>query len=134
MLHLQVYIERADDGSYSAYIPNSPLNYGINGVGDSAKEAIDDFNSTYTAMKDFHKKKGIAFMEATFSFNYDVASFLSYYSKILSLAGLERLTGINQGQLSHYVNGHRKPGKKTAEKIEKKLHEFANDLHQIKFV
>ncbi len=53
---------------------------------------------------------------------------------ILSLAGLHRLTGINQGQLSHYVTGHRKPSPKTILKIENSLHNFAKEISQIHFV
>lgn len=69
-----------------------------------------------------------------FEFKYDVPSFLEYYSSILSFAGLERLTGVNQGQLSHYVTGHRKPSPKTVEKIERSLHQFANEISQVHFI
>lgn len=61
-------------------------------------------------------------------------SFLKYYSKVLSLAGLERLTGVDQGQLSHYITGHRKPSQRTKDKIEKALHDFAKELSQVEFV
>ena len=52
---------------------------------------------------------------AEFEFNYDVASFLSITHR-LTLAGLSRITGVSQGQLSHYVTGHRKPSARTVEK------------------
>lgn len=47
---------------------------------------------------------------------------------------MERLTGVNQGQLSHYVTGRRKPSKRTIEKIESKLHEFEKELYQVEFI
>jgi len=50
------------------------------------------------------------------------------------LAGLGRLTGIAQGQLSHYVTGRRKPSQKTVQKIEKSLHKFAGELSQVQLV
>jgi transcriptional regulator with XRE-family HTH domain len=53
---------------------------------------------------------------------------------VLSLAGLGRLTGVAQGQLSHYVTGRRKPSPKTVKKIEKSLHEFADEIKQIQFI
>ena len=134
MKKVKAFIERSDDGMYSVYIADNPLNYGIHGTGKTAGEAIDDFRSAYTAMKAFHDSKGKKFVAADFNFSYDLPSFLSYYGKVLSLSGLERLTGVNQGQLSHYVTGRRKPSKKTTEKIERKLHEFADDLHQLKFI
>jgi len=49
------------------------------------------------------------FQECEFVFEYDVASFLNYYSHLLTLSGLERITGINQRQLGHYVQGRTRP-------------------------
>lgn len=124
------FIERGENGIYSIYIDlnDNTLNYGVHGAGETVKEAITDFELSYNDLKNIHKEMNKEFVEAEFDFRYDVASFLQYYSKIISLAGLERLTGVNQGQLSHYVNGHRKPSKKTTEKIQNKLHEFGKEL------
>jgi hypothetical protein len=84
-------------------------------------------------MKLIYAEENKKFVEAYFSYVYDVASFLAYYGGKLSLAGLEKITGINQGQLSHYVTGRRKPSKNTVLKIEAKLKEFAQDLNQVQF-
>ena len=70
----------------------------------------------YDEIKKICIEEGKSTHDLVFDFKFDVASFLEHYSKILSLAGLERLTGINQGQLSHYVTGRRKPSHKTVEK------------------
>ena len=51
----------------------------------------------------------------------------------MTLAGLEKITVINQGQLSHYVTVRRKPGKKTVEKIEQNLHQFTDELKEVGF-
>jgi hypothetical protein len=133
---VKAFIERGNDGTYSVYVDleNNTLNYGIHGDGDSAKEAVEDFISGYEEMKEFYRQKGKEFVEAKFTYVYDTASFLAYYSKVLSLAGLQRITGVNQGQLSHYVTGHRKPSPKTVEKIEKSLHAFAEEISQVHFV
>jgi len=136
MKKVKAFIERGNDGTYSVYIDleNSDLNYGIHGNGKTVKEAILDFNNAYESMKEFYNEKRKDFIDATFEFQYDVPSFLSYYSNILSLAGMERLTGVNQGQLSHYVTGRRNPSKQTIEKIEKKLHEFGHELSQVALI
>jgi len=42
-------------------------------VGESAKEAIDDFISAYETMQEFYHKKGKKFVEAKFDFQYDLA-------------------------------------------------------------
>jgi len=49
------------------------------------------------------------------------------------LAGLERLTGVNQGQLSHYLTGKRKPSAKTTQKIQRHLHAFGKELQHLEF-
>lgn len=67
-------------------------------------------------------------------YKFDMPSFLKYYSKVLSLAGLERLTGVNQGQLSHYITGRRNPSEKTKKRIIKALHNFADEISQVEFV
>jgi len=136
MKTVKTFIERGNDGGYSVYVDlkDKTLNYGIHGTGKTAKEAVNDFISSYEAMKEFHNKKNKEFTEANFEFVYDIASLLSYYSNVLSLAGLHRLTGINQAQLSQYVIGYRKPGPKTVKKIETSLHTFAKELSQVQFI
>ena len=134
MKNIKAFIERGEEGNFSVYIKNNTtLNYGIHGTGKTTKEAVVDFVSSYQSMKKFHDKIGKKFVEAEFDFQYDVASFLNYYSKILSLSGLEKITGINQSQLSHYLNGYRNPSRRTIEKIEKNLHSFGKELSQVQF-
>jgi len=133
MNKVKAFIERGNDGSYGVYpdLEDNTLNYGIFGEGDTADEAIVDFYSAYNTMKEFHKEKGKYFVEAEFEILYDTASFLNYYQKKLSLAGLEKITGINQRQLSHYVNGINKPSKRTVSKINTSLHSFAKELSEV---
>ncbi len=135
-MKIKAFIERGKDGSYGVYIDlgDTTLNYGIIGDGKSANEAIDDFYNSYKEMKELYISENKPFEEAEFDFKYDTASFLAYYSNVLSLAGLGRLTGINQGQLSHYVTGRRKPSQKTVQKIEKSLHKFAAEIGQVQLV
>ena len=135
MKKVKVYIERADDGSFSTYMPDEyGLDYGLSGVGYSATEAFEDFQAAYDGMREFYSQQKQPFTELQFCFHYDIASFLAYYSKRLSLAGLERITGVSQAQLSHYMNGYRHPSAKTIRKIESALHAFAKDLQQVRLI
>jgi hypothetical protein len=135
-MKIKTFIERGNDGSYGVYVDleDNNLNYGIIGDGKTIKEAIDDFYNSYKEMKELYISENKHFEEAEFEFKYDTASFLAYYSNVLSLAGLGRLTGIAQGQLSHYVTGRRKPSPKTVRKIEKSLHEFAAEIAQVQLM
>ncbi len=126
-------IERGDDGSFGIFTPE--LESTIIGEGKTVSEAKADFENSVLEVSAYLKEKRDNSLEdIQFEFRYDMASFLQYYSNILSLAGLERLTGINQGQLSHYVTGRRKPSPKTVEKIEKSLHDFADEIGQVQFI
>ena len=112
MKKVKAIIERAGDGSYSVYMDADDMSYLITGTGKNGKE----------------------FEEVEFVYEYDMASFLSYYCKAFSLAGLSRITGVNQGQLSHYVTGHRTPSERTKLKIQNSIQEFAKELSLVHFL
>lgn len=128
-------IERGNDGTYGIYLENNKLPFGIIGDGKTSQEAIEDFYNSRDEMETYYKEINKDFPEnLEFEFKYDMASFLNYYSKYLSLAGLSRLTGVNQGQLSHYVTGYRKPSKETVRKIESSLKNFAEEIKDLSFI
>lgn len=61
-------------------------------------------------------------------FQYDTQSFLKYYGKIFTMPALERLTGINQKQLHHYIMGKSIPRENTKQKIQTALHNLGQEL------
>ena len=124
-------IERGKDGSYSAYIASDNCEFGCIGEGWTVKETEEDFLAGVEDMRRVYSKEGLVFPDVEFRFTFDVASFLEYYAYAFSLAGLQRITGINQRQLSHYVNGVRRPSKQTTRKIETALRQFATELSHI---
>ncbi len=132
MKQVQAIIERAADGTYSVFM-DADMDYLITGTGKTAEEAIRCFKDGYEDTKRFYAEEGLEFEQVEFAFKYDMASFLSYFSKAFSLAGLSRITGINQGQLSHYMTGRRTPSAKTVEKIQNSVHAFAKDLESVTF-
>lgn len=132
MKQVQAIIERAADGTYSVYM-DADMDYLITGTGKTAEEAIQCFKDGYEETKRFYAEEGLEFEQVEFAYKYDMASFLSYFSKAFSLAGLSRITGINQGQLSHYMTGRRTPSAKTVEKIQNSVHAFAKDLESVTF-
>ena len=107
MRQVKAIIERAGDGTYSIYSDADDLSYLITGTGKTVEEAKKCFEDGYADMKRYYKEEGKEFTEVEMCYCYDMASFLAYYSKVLSLAGLSRLTGVNPQQLSHYVTGRR---------------------------
>lgn len=130
---INVVIERGIDGSFSAYIADDNCEFGCIGEGKSVEETKADFMKAVGEMQEVYAEEGSKFPDVEFDFIYDMASFLNYYAYAFSLAGLARITGVNQGQLSHYVTGRRRPSKSAVEKIEQSLHDFANEIGQVKF-
>lgn len=131
-MKIKAYIERGNDGFYSIYIKEN-LGFGLIGTGKSVNEAKEDFMISIDEMREMYEEENKAFPSLEVEFLYDTASFLQYYNQFITLAGMQRLTGINQAQLSHYIQGVRNPSPKTAEKIQKSIHEFGKELQHLEF-
>lgn len=137
MKKIDVIIETGADKRFEAVIdPDKDygLTFGLLGEGKSVDECIEDFYASAEEMKSYYAEIGKDFPELEFNFVYDTASFLSYYSDVLSLAGLEKITGVNQRQLSHYLNRVKKPRTDTVKKIEAGIRQFATELGRVHFV
>ena len=135
MKPVKVYLVRESDGTYSSYMDDKAnLPYGLVGEGATVAEAMAEWNQAYNDMRALFDEEGKEFVEAQFSFVYDVPSFLLYYAGKLTYAGLAKLTGISAAQLSQYANGYRNPSPKTTEKIQNALHAFGKELSQVQLV
>jgi predicted RNase H-like HicB family nuclease len=64
-------------------------------------------------------------------YQFDSESLLSHYKGIITNAALERLTGINRRQLTHYASGLRKPRPEQRQRIKKALHKLGNELLEV---
>lgn len=134
-IQVKATIERGDNGTYDVTMEYlSQIPFGLLGQGNNVEEAIADFYNSYNEMKSFLVEKGEVYPPLEFHFVYDIPSFLKRYAYAFSLAGLGRITGINERQLSHYINGIRKPSLKTTLKIEQKLKEFAGEIAMLQFI
>lgn len=134
MKEVKAIIERSSEGRYSIYMDNHTLSYHVTAEGATLDEAKKDFIESYESVKEYFKSHNEAFEEVEFDFCYDMASFLQHYAYAFTLAGLSRITGVNQGQLSHYINGTSRPSARTIEKIENGISSFAQTLSGVHFV
>ena len=132
MKTIEAVIERAKDGTYSTYCLYEPFS-GMGDPDESAKMNIVE------AMP-FHKEGCLAdgleypdFLDSDFEivYKFDTESLLEYYSGILSLAGMERITGINRKQLWSYSHSRPKPRKEQVQRIEKALHRLGTELSSV---
>jgi predicted RNase H-like HicB family nuclease len=132
MKTIEAIIERATDGTYSVYC----INEMFAGMGNTAEEAKNDM----IHQMEFYKKTAVEskivypeFLDSEFEivYKFDTKSLLKFYSGILTLSGMEKLTGINQKQLWSYFHGKSTPRKAQSEKIETALHNLGNELKSI---
>lgn len=136
MKSVQVLIGRVNEGEYvySAVMDAPDVPFGLNGTGRTVEEAKADLLEAYDEIMALMREEGRPCEELCFTYQFDIPSFLEYYAYALSLAGLERISGINQRQLSHYINGTSKPRKATVDRFRKNLKAFAEDLQSVDLI
>ena len=127
MEKITIIIERSKD-LFDAYSENCD---GIYGAGDTIEACKADIETSIREIKEKlpmdrwpEQLKG----EYELEWKLDVQSFLDYYSAFISLAGMERITGVNQKQLSNYVHHRAKPRRQQVDRIRDGLHKFAHEL------
>lgn len=134
-MNVKVFIEKSEDGSYSAYMEDvKALDFTINGQGSTAPMAKNEFLANYKELVEMYNEEGKKLPKIVFKFEYDIASLFNYYDGILSKSGLEKITGINQKQLWHYSSGIRKPSKQKIMAIQESLRKFGKELSCIELV
>ena len=86
-------IELASDMSFSiSYERPEGLDFVLAAAGESVAAAKAEFFEMLEDYKREYEEEGKEWHSLNFSFRYDVASFLNFYSKVFSLAGIARLT------------------------------------------
>ncbi len=118
----------AGTDTFSAYSDDVP---GIWGEGLSVAEAKQSFLDAITLTKQYITEDNIPDSlktEYQIIWKMDVESLISHYKGIFTAAALERITGINQRQLSHYATGLKRPRPAQKKKIEEALHKLGSDL------
>ena len=126
-----VMVISASKDSFGAYSENCE---GIFAAGDTLEEAkADTYEAIRLIKKNLPEERWPEQIKGEFEieWKFDVPSFLEYYSGFMSLAGMEKLTGVNQKQLSNYLNRRAVPRRKQADRIVTGIHKFARELLSI---
>jgi predicted RNase H-like HicB family nuclease len=129
MKTIEATIERSQDGTFSVYCTTEMFS----GMGDTAEKAKQNMIEQMEFFKQTAIDDGVEYPEflngnPEIVYKFDTQSLLEYYSGILSLSGLEKITGIHQKQLWKYLHTDTKPRKTQIEKIETGLHRFGSEL------
>ena len=116
-------------GAYSDLIPGCVVTHAtIDGVKEAYKSALE----FYIEGSDDEDLPECLKEEYELEYELAVSALLHYYDKILTRAALSRITGINQRQLGHYLNGYRNPRKDKREIIINGLHKIGQEFLSVK--
>ncbi|MDR0793082.1 MAG: hypothetical protein LBE82_07220 [Chitinophagaceae bacterium] len=122
MKQIKIIIEASKD-SFGAYAEDDE--YPVTGVGDTVQEAKQSALDCIEIQKELGNLPKQNF---DVIFKYDTQSILAYYKGVFTNAALQRITGINQQQMSHYATGLKKPRLAQKKKIETSLHKLGSEL------
>lgn len=103
MKKIQIAIEKNDDGFWAHSVNTDNL---ISGYGETVEACKANVLDCIDVMKE---EDIFPYQEYTISYNFDIESLLENYKGILTNAGIERLTGINQRLMYQYATGVKKP-------------------------
>jgi predicted RNase H-like HicB family nuclease len=132
MEQVKVIVEKSKTG-YAAYLPDLK---GCVSSGSSIRELKDKLREAILFHLDGMKEDNLPVPEVltknyTLQFHFDIETFLNYYDKIFTRRALSRMTGINESLLSQYAAGLKRPRRAQAKRIEKGLHDLANELLEV---
>lgn len=124
---IKIIIEKSRDGFFGAYDEND---LGISGGGETVQDCKQDVLDSIETLKTLDGKNKFPYSEGgyTLVYRFDVESLLENYKGVLSNAGIERLTGINQRLMYQYATGVKKPRAEQRKKIEAGLHQLGREL------
>lgn len=117
-------------GNFGAYIESAP---GIVATGNTPetieKNITEAIESHVETLKELGMKVPSIFLgKYELVFKYEPMALLSQYSGVLTPSAMERITGINRKQMSHYATGLKKPREDQKKKITTGLHKLGQEL------
>jgi len=113
---------------FGAYAENAK---GVYGAGDTVAETKQSILDAINLLKEYNEPENVPdILKGGYEivYKYDAESLFNHYKPILTMSGMEKLTGINQRQLQHYSSGLKKPRHAQLKKIETALHSLGQEL------
>ena len=134
MRQVDITINRAADGTYSAYCNDHPALFGMGSTPEEAKAGLEE---TLRLTKEDGDAAYIRpdWLDDDYEFivHWDVRTMLEYYSGIITPTALGKLAGIHPKQIWSNMHGLTKPSQAQLSKIEHALHRLGNELTHTSF-
>ena len=124
------------NNNFSAYVP---LLLGCVSTGNTPEEMKENIKQAISlhlkGMKEDGDKLPLSFKgKYELVFKFDSQSLLKYYKNVITGSALEKYSGINQKQLNHYANMHRKPRMEQVIKIQNAFYNLGKELMEIELI
>lgn len=135
MKKVDITINVAKDGFYSAYCNDHPALFGGGTTPEAARQELEE---TLRLTKEDGREAAFIYPdwldeEYEFAIHWDVRTMLEYYSGIITPTALGKLSGIHPKQLWAYQHGVSTPRKAQVAKIESALHRLGHELINASF-
>ena len=116
--------------NFSAHVPQLPGCISTGKTPDEIKAKIHEAIQFHLdGIKEDGDKLPVSFRgKYELVFKFDTQSLLKYYKNVITGSALEKYSGINQKQLNHYANLHRKPRIDQVKKIQAAFHNLGKEL------
>ena len=133
MKHLKVIVCKAQTG-ISAHLPELG-GYVI------ARNTVEKLRKNIREGVQFHieglyEEEKQEWMNGDYDFEFvfkDIPSLVEAYNGFINQSSLARIAGINEGQMRQYASGVKRPTKKTLERIESGVKQYARELQSVAF-
>lgn len=132
MKKVTAIIEKAADGQYSCYVPEMIGGYGLAGYGGTAREAMDDLQTSLAEVCEMEAAEGRSVPAIEFEYKYDMQSFFNRFD-YLNITKIGERAGINSTLLRRYACGAAKAGQKQYDKLRKVVEDCIADLQKATF-
>lgn len=130
MSKVTAIIEKWDDGTVSAYVPEFD-GFNLNGQGKSvaeAKEALQDAINDYKTMFESRGETAPSSLsDIEFEFKYDIASFFDNF-KFISVSTFAKYADINPSLMRQYKQRISFASESQKRKIEKAIHRAGREM------
>lgn len=135
MEKVDITINVAPDGFYSAYCNDHPALFGSGETPEAARKELEE---TLRLTKEDGRDVAVIYPDwldgdYEFAIHWDVRTMLEYYSGVITPTALGKLSGIHPKQLWAYQHGISKPRKAQVAKIEAALHRLGHELANTSF-
>lgn len=135
--HLTAVIEKSSDGGYGIYIPELE-GLSLFGYGETEEEAKEDLKDNLEMFIEHYQEENKPIPtelnngNVEFEYKYDISGFFKSFS-FFNVSELAKLLNINQSLLRQYKQGLTPASQEQKKKIEKGIHEIAEQLKAIRF-